>query len=463
MPAAALDAWAPIDDEIPPAWDDPGFDAWIDELAAADPQREPTAGEVARAAESERLSSELAAVDVVALSDDERVAVATAAARWEAHYAAVRARAVAAFAGPAPEDTTCAAAFAWTDIAAALRLGDLSARQLVARARHLHGRLHATAAALLAGEITWGKAVAVIDASAPFTHEQCAALEQRVLPRAAERTPAQHAAAVARAVRAVDPDGWQARRRQARRDVALIRISHGDGIAELVARNLDSVDADLVYTAADTWARQTKAGGDRRSLEALRVAYLVETATRYLSGDRQPTTAEPSPPRRHGIPAVVTVTIPLPTLIAGRGDGMLTGSGEPLPADAIAELLHQGARIRFALTDPATGQLVGISTRHHDPTTVMRVWVALRDLTCRTPNGTLIPVAGQDLDHITSYASAGGATTITNLHAPTRSWHRAKTLRHWTVHANADGSITWTSVRTNRSYTTHPYDHGAGP
>ena len=128
-----------------------------------------------------------------------------------------------------------------------------------------------------------------------------------------------------------------------------------------------------------------------------------------------------------------------------------------------ADLLHAGARIRFALTDPTTGQLVGISTKAHDPTTLMRVWVALRDHTCRTPNGTLTAVAGQDLDHITRYGEPGGGTTPANLHAPTRSWHRAKTLHHWITHTNPDGTITWTSRRTNRTYTTHPYDHRGDP
>ena len=64
-------------------------------------------------------------------------------------------------------------------------------------------------------------------------------------------------------------------------------------------------------------------------------------------------------------------------------------------------------------------------------------------------------VAGQDLDHI----DPDGPTDPTNLHPPSRGWHRAKTFKHWTLTANPDGTITWTSRRTGRTYTTHPYDH----
>jgi len=77
----------------------------------------------------------------------------------------------------------------------------------------------------------------------------------------------------------------------------------------------------------------------------------------------------------------------------------------------------------------------------------------------RTPSGSTTPVTGQDLDHIDPH----GPTQPANLHAPSRGWHRAKTFKHWTVTANPDGTITWTSRRTGRTYTTHPFDHRAGP
>ena len=100
-----------------------------------------------------------------------------------------------------------------------------------------------------------------------------------------------------------------------------------------------------------------------------------------------------------------------------------------------------------------------MSTKLHDPTALQRVFVALRDVTVRVPGGSTTPVAGQDGDHM----DPNGPTEPDNIHVPTRGWHRAKTFGHWTITTNPDGSITWTSRRTGRSYTTHPYDYRDGP
>src|SRR4051812_48978553 len=113
---------------IPPvdldAFDDvPLTDAELDALVLGDPERPRTAAEILAEAESGRidaaLTSRLAAIDVTSLGEDERVAVAVAAQRCVNHYEGVKLRAVGAFAGPEPRDDMCAAAFAWTEIAAA--------------------------------------------------------------------------------------------------------------------------------------------------------------------------------------------------------------------------------------------------------------------------------------------------------------------------------------------------------
>ncbi|HET6911270.1 MAG TPA: DUF222 domain-containing protein, partial [Mycobacteriales bacterium] len=403
------------------------------------------------------LFTELTRVSALALDDDERVAVMIGWQRYEAHCVGQKLTAIARFAGPTPTAAgagdTGAAAFAWTEIGAALRVGEGSARGLVADARQLTSHLPGTLTALLSGAITWPKTQTLLSASGSLSPEQCAVLEDRVLPDAARRTPALHARAVRRAVDKLDPDGAAARRDAKKRDIALIRYQQGDGVADLLARALDSLDAELIWTGADTWARQHKATGDPRTLDALRCAALVDWATRYLRGEHTDAT-----PTRNGHPAVVDVIIGLPELVAGDGTGLLASTGEAVPADAIATLLDAGAKIRFALTD-TDGNLVGVSTGLHDPPALMRAYLALRDLTARTPTGSTTPVAGQDLDHI----NPDGPTTPANLHAPTRGWHRAKTFRHWHIIANPDRTITWTSQRTGRSYTTHPFNYRDGP
>ena len=447
--------------------------------------------EVLRAGEHDPVGSDLDGLDLTVLSDDERVAVAVAAQRRVNHYEAVKLAAVACFAGPCPpagiRGELSAGAFAWSEIAAALHLGEGAARCTVTYARRLVSHLPATLAAMRVGTLSWGKARTVLDATAGMSVAQCRQVQARVLAKAEARNPGQHTQAVGRAVRAVDPDGWAWRREAKLADVAMIRFLHGDGVADILLRHLDAFQAETLWTAATTWARATKATGDPRTLDALRVAALVEWAGNYLTGtptvpattnrapthddvgedalpgEQPPTGGElvPGPrPTRNGQPATVNIVIGLPELTDPTGSGVatVTGSGEPLPADAVADLLTHGAGIRFALTDP-DGRLVGVSTRRHHPTALQRVFIALRDLTLRVPGGSTTPIDGHDLDHL----DPAGPTEPHNLHAPSRGWHRAKTFGHWTLTANNDATITWTSQRTGRSYTTHPFNHRDGP
>jgi hypothetical protein len=462
-------------------WDDGGPDPvedsapWecdeqipLEELIAGDPEPDRSLSEFLLVAEHAPVTSELAALDLSRLSDSEKIAVIAAAQRQLNHFEGLKLAAIASFAGPEPRDdveaATSAAAFAWSEIAAALKIGEGTGRAVTHDGQRLASHLPATLALMLDGDLSWPKARTLLDATAGLTREQCREVEDLVLGKAAGRTSAQHTQAVGRAVRKIDPDGWARRREQKLADVALIRFQRGDGVADLLLKSLDSYESELLWTAADTWARSRKAAGDPRTLDALRVAAIVDWAATYLTGTpvapADPDVSAPTPPTRNGQPATVNIIIGLPDLAdpTRGGAATITGTSEPLPADAVAELLRTGARIRFALVD-THGRLVGISTRLHDPTALQRVFVALRDLSLRVPGGSTAPVAGQDLDHINPH----GPTEPDNLHPPSRGWHRAKTFGHWTVTANKDGTITWTSRRTGRTYTTHPYDYRAGP
>ena len=462
------DVEPPPDGEMWTPWEGCDDDSWIDEIAALDPERELTVAEILHAAEHGPVEqiplAALAGLDPQALTDDQQIALLVGYQRVENHGVGGRLRTVGVFAGPDPSDDRGEAAFAWTDLSAALHVGEGTARTMASDARRLRSHLPATLAGLVDGELSWFKARTLLEATNAMTAEQCAQVEDRVLEHAGRRSNSQHSSSVRYHAQRVDPDGWRHRREQQLKDTAVIRRLHGDGIADLLVRNADALQVETMWRAADTWARQQKANGDPRTLDALRVAAFYDFACRYLTG--QPLGAEQTPgaaPTRNGAAATVNVFITLPDAIAAaHGDTTATATiadtGEPLPADAVAELLHAGARIRFALTDGA-GRLVGISTTLHDPPALTRAWVALRDVSIRVPGGSVTPVAGQDLDHL----DETGPTEPGNLHPPSRGWHRAKTFRHWTVHANPDGTITWTSRRTHRSYTTHPYNHRAGP
>ena len=88
-------------------------------------------------------------------------------------------------------------------------------RRLVDVTVLLRDRLPATLRAVSTGDLSWHKATILAEATALLTAEQARHVEDLTLPKAAGRTPAQHADAVRRAVARVDPDGADARRRQA--------------------------------------------------------------------------------------------------------------------------------------------------------------------------------------------------------------------------------------------------------
>src|SRR5581483_2247907 len=371
----------------------------------------------------------------------------------------------------------------WAEVGAALRLGDGAATGLVHTSRMLTGELPATLDAMRDGRLSRQKADVIVELTATLTPDQRTEVEQATLAKAAERTPAQHRAALRRMVDRIDPDGLDRRRAKARADIRLVRAHLGDGMGELFA-SLPAEDLDTIWTAADTWARREKAAGHPDTLDQLRVGALLRWAESFLThGD--PTTcdtqctltdsakvdAEPAVadqrgsvcrPRRHGRPVVLNLLWDLPSYL-GLTDtpGISLDSGATIPAAVLRDLATD-AEVRRLLYDPTSGQLRDATPGTYRPNAMLSSFVALRDVCPTTPTGSPTPTTSGDLDHITDHAS-GGPTTAYNLHSPNRRWHRAKTYRHWTVTTNPDGTWTWTSKRTRRSYTCRPFDYRLGP
>src|SRR3954454_11782510 len=167
------------------------------------------------------------------------------------------------------------------EIGAALRLGSGAALKLVDISVALHDRLPATLRAVCAGDVSWYKATILAELTAPLTGEQARVVEDTVLAKAAQRTPAQHRDAVRRAVARIDPQGADTRRKRQQQTIRLIRTHYDDGMGDLFAR-MPSEQLDTIWSACDFWARSRKAQGDPRTLDQLRVAALVQWAQSFL-------------------------------------------------------------------------------------------------------------------------------------------------------------------------------------
>src|SRR4051794_8209358 len=357
-----------------PVVSDAEFAAWAAELDGA--AAVPTAVEVIAAGErgdvTPALVSRLAAIDPAELDDDARVGLAVCWSRVR-NYAdamvgrtvAVQIAATSAVGGPRDVVRIEAERLAAGELAAALRLGTGAADGLVFVADALARRLAATAAAVVSGAVSWAKAATLAYATASLDTPTARAVEAKVLPFAATRTPAQHRDACRRWVDRIDPDGAAERRRQARSDIRLVATHHGAGMGELFAA-MPSEQLDAVWTGADGWARREKESGDPRTLEELRVAALVAWAEEFLGTDQ---------PERHGRTVRQRVVWDLTSLLGvTRHCAELLDAGATLPPDAAAEIVARGVRVRRMLIDPDTGELLDLTPGHWqihpaDPTT----------------------------------------------------------------------------------------------
>jgi len=102
-----------------------------------------------------------------------------------------------------------------------------------------------THAAWEAGRIDTSKARTVDDATWMLAPALARAVQDRVLPKAPGQTLAELKAALGRAVLAVDPEGAEARHREARRDRRVVVTPEADGMASLWA----------LLTAPRRWGR----------------------------------------------------------------------------------------------------------------------------------------------------------------------------------------------------------------
>ena len=265
------------------------------------------------------------------------------------------------------------------ELEAALRLGPRQCGTLMSASLILSERLTGTWEQANAGEVSWANAEILADATATLDDDKARQVEAATLPRASDRTSAQHRDAVRRAVDRIDPEGADERRRQKQRDIRMIRDHYGDGMGRLLL-DMTSEQIDLCWNAADAWARQRKAAGDPRTLDQLRCAAFVQWSISFLFHgdgshcdqhcthpgapvtDDDPPPAPSSPPSRQGRPVELEAIWDLASLLGVANNcGELLDSGAVLPPSAMRELLAGGVRLRRMVIDPATGELLELT------------------------------------------------------------------------------------------------------
>lgn len=174
--------------------------------------------------------------------------------------------------------------------------------------------------------------------------------------------------------------------------------------------------------------------GEAESLDRLRADLLVDA---LLGGPRIG--------RYDRIRPTVVVTVPAMMLLGHDQVGApatIEGYG-PIDAVTARRLTAEAPSLYRMLTDPHTGARLDLSRTTYRPTAELRLWLRLRDETCRFPGCARVS-ARCDLDHTVAW-ECGGPTAASNLAHLCRGHHTLKHHTDWRVRQEADGVLTWTS------------------
>ncbi len=263
---------------------DPAQDAVLDDLDERGGERIPAgmlAGRVAeQLAPGPDLVAWLALAPDTALSDGDLAAVAGSWRRVAAWAQARELAAVAQIASRAaardedigtdadgrPARISAAAA---AEVALELTMSQYAATGWADLAVDLTWRLAATGAVLAAGKIDLSRARLIAEATAMLSDEAARAVQEKVLPAAADMTTGALRAALRRAVMATDPRGAEERRKEAERQAKVSLYPDEGHTAALAGQRLPAVHAAAAMARIRAMARALKASGASGRMDLL--------------------------------------------------------------------------------------------------------------------------------------------------------------------------------------------------
>jgi hypothetical protein len=161
------------------------------------------------------------------------------------------------------------------EVALALRMSQFGASCWTDLAITLAGRLTGTAAALRAGAIDLTRARMIAEATSVLDDRAARLAEDKVLPDAGAKTPAQLRAALRRVVISVDPDAAERRREQAERRAKVGLYGDEEGTATLSGQNLPGAHAAAAMARISALARAMKSSGAGGGIDLLRAQVFI--------------------------------------------------------------------------------------------------------------------------------------------------------------------------------------------
>jgi hypothetical protein len=430
-------------------------------------------------------------------SDDELIGVLCAWDRTESHAHARKLAAVTELRRRRPVPDVPASGrepgsrdedFLADEIAHALGESRRAADGLAAVAEALDGKLPRTMAGLLDGTISPAKARITANGTAPLDDGEAAAVEDKVLDRAARITPGSLREAISRAVMEIAPDKARKRREAAARDTRVEQWAEDSGNAALAGRELPPADMIAAGQRITWWARQLRTAGADGDLDQLRGRAFLDlllnrdsrpAAGLGAAGGHGPSGAQAGP-GQPGTAAANPKTTWCVTFTDQQGHATGHGCARPAPKNHAKHGNRDGPGFSFTpasrdgppggygtwiLRIPGRELLVTIDSlstencdhkfenRGHDPGVKLRHLAQIRHATCTSPVCRR-PAATSDFEHNIPY-EAGGRTCLCNGGPKCRHDHRLKQHPRWKVDQLPDGTFRWTTP-SGRTYATEP-------
>lgn len=367
-----------------------------------------------------------------------------------------------------------------SELAAATRISEREAQQLVADSTTLVGDLPATLDALRAGSVSYRHASILIDEARSLPAEAWASFEAKALPEAETRTPAGFRQR-ARVLREREhPTSIDERRRDAV-EGRWVRLEPGrDGMAWLTA-HLPADQAIGAYNRLTDMAGDLGAADDPRTLAQRRAdvftdllidgvasntgfgrgvrATVLVTVPAMTLLERKPYCAVSTPAQAPAPAPAKTLVTTAPTTApstspttAATTSATLEGYG-PI-SDEVARRLaaHAPSFVRL-LTHPETGAVLSVGRDRYTVPRDLKLWLRIRDETCRFP-GCGRAAAHSDIDHTVDWQH-DGATRHDNLAHLCEAHHRLKHNTAWRVNHAGGGALEW-NAPSGRVYRTEP-------
>jgi hypothetical protein len=341
------------------------------------------------------------------------------------------------------------------EIAAALRLPERTAENLIEESRLLLHSLPLTYEALKTGSISYRHAQTIVDHVTSLPEGMWSLFESRVLVFAESLTVAKfdRKARLARELLHEESIDTRALEAAQKRQVSIEPAR--DGMAWLTAL-LPAAQAHAVFNRLTEIAGSLAQPTDERTLTQLRADVLVDLLVDGTvdgedhadSGSTNSTGAT-----GHGIRARVMVTVPVLSLL-GKSDepAMLEGYG-PIDLETARILAADATGFVRILTHPETGAILSVGRGRYAPPADLRAWLRMRDETCRAV-GCNAAASSCDVDHTDDWQN-GGHTAHDNLEHLCPRHHDSKHHTDWTLAQIGDGTLRWTAP-SGHSYVTEP-------